>query len=93
MTVLGTLLLALAGFAALSLSMQKHHRDLLGGAPLRARALALKCAGWLLLAASLWTALSGEGVFVGIVLWLGIATIAALTVAMLLTYGARKRAC
>lgn len=92
MTVLATFLLALAGFAALALSMQKHHRDVLGRASPRSRELLFGSGGWLLLAVSLFSAIAGADLFVGIVLWLGLVTIAALAVAMVLTYGPRNRA-
>ena len=88
MTTLATLLLSLAGFAALAASMTKHHRDLFGMAPPRGRKRALTASGWLLLAAALFPAIKDQGVSVGIVLWLGVTTVAALGAALLLTYRA-----
>jgi hypothetical protein len=81
MMTLTTLALLLAGFAALALSMHKHHRDLFGVAPRRARALLLRGLGWTLLAAALVPAIGGQGASVGVVLWFGVATAAALAVA------------
>jgi hypothetical protein len=81
MTVLATFALLLAGFAALALSMHRHHRDLLGGVPLRLRVILLRCAGWMLLAGALVVAIEDQGGSMSIVLWLGAATAAALAVA------------
>jgi len=89
MTTLATLILSLAGFSALALSMTKHHRDLIGRPLPKARKLVLSVAGSALLAASLIPAIIGQGISIGLVLWLGVATIAALAVAMGLTYGPR----
>ena len=76
----------IAGFAALALSMHKHHRDVFGTAPTRGRTLALQGAGWLLLTASVWPCVAHSGWSIGLVLWIGLLTVAALTVALLLTY-------
>ena len=86
MIAVALVLLCLAGLVALALSMPKHHRDLFGKAPPRMRSLALRVGSWAALAASFATAIADQGVSVGIVLWLGMVTITALAVAMLLTY-------
>lgn len=81
--------LALAGFLLLAASMHKHHRDLFGKAPSWRRAALLRIFGWLLLAGSLATAIAASDPAVGLVLWFGLATIAALAVALGFTYGPR----
>lgn len=86
MTGLTAFLLLLCGFAALALSMPKHHRDLFGCALQPALGRALRWGGWASLALALVTAITGSGVSVGIVLWFGLATLAALIVAVMLTY-------
>ena len=79
-------ILALAGFAALALSMHKHHRDLFGGPPSRWRALALRSLGWMLLGLSCAACILESGWAVGPVLWLGVLTGAALMAVLTLTY-------
>jgi hypothetical protein len=85
MTALAPFALLLAGFAALALSTHRHHRDLFGRAPRRARAFLLRCAGWALLAGALAAAIGEQGASVGIVLWFGVATAVALAVAATLS--------
>jgi hypothetical protein len=86
MMAFATLLLSFAGFAALALSMPKHHRDLFAKNYRLLWEVALRSVGWALLAASLAPAIIGQGVSIGIVLWIGSATVAAIGVAMLLAY-------
>lgn len=83
------LLLAIAGYGGLASAMRKHHRELFGAPPSPWRALALHFAGWLLLGLSFTACIWGSGWAVGPVLWLGLATIAALATALTLTYGLR----
>lgn len=82
MTMFLSLLLSLAGFATLACSMAKHHRDLFGAPPGKWLALSLRCAGWALLAASSVAAIAVSGPSIGIVLWFGIAAVAAAAVTM-----------
>lgn len=86
MVDVAALVLAVAGFGSLALSMHKHHRDLFGAPPSRARAVAFRAIGWPLLAGSIAPCVAISGLSVGIVLWFGLLTIAALVVALLLTY-------
>ena len=83
--------LALAGFATLALSMQKHHRDLFGKLPSRRRALVLHCMGWALLGLSFAACILHSGWSTGPVLWFGVLTIAALITALTLTYRPQPR--
>ena len=85
---LAALVLATAGFAAIALSMHKHHRDLFGRPPSRPRALAFAGAGWALLALSFWVCIVVSGWAIGPVLWIGLLTLAALVIVLALTYGA-----
>lgn len=86
MMVALSFLLAFAGFAALSLSMPKHHRDLFGKPSRRATELTFCIAGWLALAGSLTLSIVVAGVSIGVVQWAAFLTLAALIVALLLTY-------
>ncbi len=85
MAVLG-FALAIAGFACLSMSLAKHHRDVFGKAPSATAEQGLRVAGWLLLGLSLAASIAAENVVIGIVLWTGLLSGAALIIAMLLTY-------
>lgn len=82
-----SLVLSCAGFGSIALSMRRHHQDVFGKAPGRLRKLMLGTAGWLLLGASIWPAIARDGVSIGLTFWFGIITVAALIVAMSLTYG------
>lgn len=85
MTVLAALTLAIFGFAALALSMHKHHRDVFGAPPTHARRLPLRVAGWVLLGLSFAPCIAQAGWAIGIVLWLGLLTAAALAIVLLVT--------
>lgn len=82
--------LAYAGFAALCLAMERHHREVFGSRriPPRRR-LALRLAGWVLLAASFPACVAGWGWAFGPVAWCGVLTAAALPVVLLLPYRPR----
>lgn len=82
--------LAVGGFAALSLAMDRHGRDVFGQRPPPGRARALRAAGWTALAASLPPCVAAEGWGIGITLWCGVLTAAAAGV--LLTMSARPGA-
>ena len=84
--VLLNLALCFSGFGALALSLDRHHRDALGGRVPTGRALPLRLGGWGLLAASLAAAVALEGWNFGPVQWVGALTGAALLVVALLSY-------
>lgn len=91
MTTLLAFIPAVLGLSLLALSMSRHHRDLLGKQPSRITTLVLRLAGWMSVAISLVAAIVIEGAVTGTVLWIGILTVAAQVVALLLTY--RDRWC
>lgn len=74
-----------AGFAALSLSMERHHRQVWARLPKGRAALGYRLAGFGLIAAALAPSMAAWGGSVGVVAWLGLLTIGALGVALLLT--------
>ena len=76
----------LAGFTGIALAMTKHARDLLGRANTFRKRLVCRTAGWALIALSLWLCIAAWGASIGFVAWFGLATVAALLVAMALTY-------
>lgn len=83
------LLLSLAGFVALALAMERHHRQVWQRAPSRKQCLLLRCAGVIGLGAALAACVAHAGWATGTVIWLGLMTVAALTVALVLSYRPR----
>ncbi|KDN97376.1 DUF3325 domain-containing protein [Pseudomonas donghuensis] len=65
--MLAIALFGFAGFAALCLAMEKHYKDLLGHKPAHARLMALRIAGWVLLALALLLAVRHSGWAMGLV--------------------------
>lgn len=83
--MLAAILLALPGFAALALAMERHQRDLLGRRLTGRATLLLRGLGWLLLAASPLEAIARQGWGMGLVVWLGALTLAAAAVLLALS--------
>ena len=81
--------LALAGFAALSMSMTRHQRVALGALLSPARRRALRAAGFVLLAASGSWCVLRFGVGLGLVAWATLIAFAALAVILVLTFRPR----
>lgn len=83
--------LCYAGMAALCLSMDRHHRQVWAGtAPARQRGL--RILGWLLLAVAVWPCIQTWGGPVGVVIWFGLLSAAALLLVLLLPYQPRGAA-
>ncbi len=84
---LAALCLAYAGFAALSLAMERHWSDRFGReaqpGPWR---VPLQLAGAALLAVSLWACLGQEGLGIGLVAWAGCLTASGIALVLTLTY-------
>ncbi|MBK5417072.1 DUF3325 domain-containing protein [Pseudomonas sp. TH31] len=83
------LLLCYGGFTALCLSMDRHHADLLGRKPSAPRRRVMRFGGWLVLALSLWVAVSTTGWGLGLVEWFAVLMISALLLVLLLPYRPR----
>ncbi|AEE66537.1 DUF3325 domain-containing protein [Bordetella pertussis] len=81
--------LAYAGFAALSLGMDRHYEDVFDRALPRRRRLALRSLEWLGLALSLWASAGAWGWNYGTVEWIGILSLAGLLLIWLLTFWPR----
>lgn len=77
--------LSYSGFAALCLSLDRHHREIFQSVPSEKRRLLLRSSGWLLLLLSLLAVMS-DGRSVDIVFWFGISTAMAFSLVLLLTY-------
>ena len=77
--------LCYAGMAALCLAMDRHHRQVWNrtGAT---RQKALRLIGWLLLAVAIWPCVRSWGSSVGVVIWFGLLSAAALVLVFLLPY-------
>ena len=84
--------LAFSGFAATSLTMDRHYADIHGrGKEPDARLrLHLRILGWLGLLLSFMACIGASGWHIGPVLWCGILSLAAWTVTLLLQYHPRK---
>ncbi|WP_130908108.1 DUF3325 domain-containing protein [Pseudomonas sp. Sample_16] len=83
------LLLCYSGFTALCLSMDRHHADLLGRKPSTRSRQWLKVAGWVLLAISLWPAVSAMNWALGLVDWFAVLMLSALLLVLLIPYRPR----
>ncbi|MHC8409657.1 DUF3325 domain-containing protein [Pseudomonas sp. Hz4] len=83
------LLLCYGGFTALCLSMDRHHAELLGRKPSTRRRQGMKLSGGLLLAFSLWAAVSSTGWGLGLVEWLAVLMLSALVLVLLMPYRPR----
>jgi len=84
--------LAYSGFAAKSLSMDRHYADIHGrGAEPDARLrLRLRALGWAALALSFGACIGASGWHIGPVIWCGVLSIAAWCATLLLQYAPRK---
>ncbi len=92
MSTLG-LALAYVGFTGLCLAMERHHEQVFGSRRIPIwRGRFFRSVGWLLLAVSLLPAVLEAGWGLGIVLWAGGLTAAALLLAVLLPYAPRVAA-
>lgn len=89
MTMLASMLLCLVAFAALALSLPRHHRDVLGTMPSARRQQNLRIVGWCFLIASALPLVSGAGGAIGLTSWFGAASLSGLMVMVLLTYRPR----
>ena len=86
MLVMAAILACLAGFSGIALSMIKHARDLLGQANTPRKRRLFRVAGWALLVLSLAACIAAWGGSIGLVAWFGLATVAALLVAIALAH-------
>ena len=80
------LLMCYAGFTALCLSTDRHHGELLHSKPSARRRWVLRVMGWLLLAVSIWPAVTLAGWGQGLVEWCAVLMLSALLLVLLLPY-------
>lgn len=80
-----SLTVAYLGFAGLALSMPRHFAQLRGGKPGAAAQQAFRALGWTGLALSLWPSIAFWGPSIGITAWLGLLTVTALMLGLVLT--------
>jgi hypothetical protein len=90
MTLL-TLLLSLAGFAALAFAMDRHHLAMTRARPAKTRKRLLQLAGSLALILALATSVVAWGPAYGPIYWLGFLTAGAGPVLLALTYANPRR--
>ncbi len=84
MVALSFLAVAL-GTALLCLSMRRHYRLVSGALLTRPRRLAMRIAGYSLLAVGAWLSVAGHGTGVGLTLFVALFTIAMLATAFVVT--------
>lgn len=89
MSALGVLGLAYLAMATVSASMGRHQHSVLGRELGPAGTRLLRLGGWLLLAVALAPAVMTWGASVGVAGWLGMLTVAAMGVGLLLSYAPR----
>lgn len=77
---------AFAGFVGVSLSMERHARQLVARVPAPGYRLLASTLGWGLLAFSLAVSLRQYGASVGVTAWLGFLAMAATCLGLLLSY-------
>lgn len=82
--------LCLLGMTALSLAIDRHHRQVYGGDTPPGKRTLLRTAGAVLLALAMPPCVLLWGAGAGFVAWLGMLTIGALLTAMLLAYWSRS---
>lgn len=83
------LLMCYAGFTALCLSTDRHHGELLHSKLSTRRRWVLRVMGWLLLALSIWPAVTLAGWGQGLVEWCAVLMLSALLLVLLLPYRPR----
>ncbi|MDQ2106460.1 DUF3325 domain-containing protein [Azospirillum isscasi] len=87
--ILSSLCIAYAGFLALALAMDRHHEQILARRPSARASRLLGWVGWAVLALSLPPAIVAWGWAIGLPAWLGLLTVAAAALALLLPYAPR----
>ena len=90
--ILSSAALAFSGFAATSITMDRHYADIHGRGQEASRTtrLRLRTLGWIGLALSFMASIGASGWHIGPVLWCGILSLAAWSVTLLLQYHPRK---
>lgn len=82
-----TYALAYAGMTVLSLSMEKHYAQAMRGADLsQGRKKCLKIVGWSFLALGILSSIHGWNSTIGIVVWSGFVSVAAINMVLVLSY-------
>lgn len=82
--------LAYAGMASLSLGMEKHYVQARGSDLTASRKKLFKATGWSLLILAVLPAIYGWGLTIGIVVWTGFVSLAAISVVLVLSYFPRQ---
>lgn len=82
--------LSYAGFAALCLSLSRHHREVFDTTPNERRTPLLRGLGGSALALAFGAAIAADGWQVGVVLWIAVLTAAALSTVLMLSYAPKR---
>jgi len=84
-----SLALEFCGLALLALTMERHYEQVFGDRPALVRPAVLTVAGWLLLLLATMPPIARYGASIGLAVWVGELTLAALAVLLLHTYSPR----
>lgn len=84
-----SLALEFCGLTLLALTMERHHEQVFGDRPALVRPAFLALAGWLLLILATLPPIAEYGASIGLAIWVGELTVAALAVLLLHTYAPR----
>lgn len=85
-------LLALGGMLALCLGLERHFKQFCTRKPPNRILQGIRIAGWLALAGSLWTSAGAWGWAMGTVGWVGLISIAGITLVFVAPYLAKRNA-
>ncbi|WP_397473842.1 DUF3325 domain-containing protein [Pusillimonas sp.] len=85
-----SLLLGFCGLTLLALRMERHREQVWGDRPLAAAPFVFTSGGWLLLGLAAIPPISRHGASIGLAVWAGELTIAAMAVVLLHTYAPRR---
>ena len=90
MNVITTLALSYVGLVALALAMDRHQNQAFGRPLPPVRSRGIRVLGWVLVLGAVMPAIDGWGVSVGISLWLGVISLAAVGCGLMFSYVPRQ---
>lgn len=86
MLLMMTMALIFFGMFSLSLSMEKHYKQVLSSSFSQSKRIGFRLLGWMILALSIYTNILASNIAIGIASWFGIATLMTGLMIYILTY-------